>query len=344
MPLNEEKIKECEMRYSRERDRFQKMADIVYQKCCEIVYEKLTIRATVQRRVKTESSFVGKIRKKQDFTTAEEVFTGIKDLAGVRIATYLESDREKVVNEIKNFFGGGEGTEIVVKEKDEKDKHYRATHCQVFLLEEDLAGNNKNLKDTTCEIQVCSLLAHVFNEIEHDLQYKPNSGALSDSEKDLIDQLALLTKAGDTTIKLLLAARDQRLSEKTGEFEDVFDFVARMRNEFKGSAVFSGNAGQLYDELQSLNLKSLKQIREAICVDGEELANICQREYERLKEYDDKNCKNLLEDDSSDLLLVGLLSKKWEVILDRHPTGRGKGRPSRLVQIAKMYKDMSEEK
>lgn len=348
MPLSEDLIKESGERYSREHDRFQKMAEVVYQKCYDIVHKKLTVRATVQRRAKAPKSFIDKLRKEEHrhrYNTVEEVFNGISDLAGVRVATYLESDRQQVVEEIqKAFIGkGSEEPTIEVKDRDEHGRHYRATHCQVFLPDEDLTGINENLKGTTCEIQVCSLLAHVFNEIEHDLQYKPLSGDLSEPEREFIDQLGLLTKAGDLTIKRLLAETEERLSHRTGQFDDVYDFVARMRKELDVGIEFSGNAGQLYDELEALNIDSPETIRASICYDNKTVREVCQEEYDRLKAYDQQNHKDFLEDNSSDFLLAGVLRIKVDEILARHPMGRGKGRPSRLAQIAKMYKEMLEQ-
>lgn len=347
MPLTDADINECGERYLREYDRYQKMAEIAYQKCYDIVHKKLTVRATVQRRAKSQKSFVDKLRKSEyrnKFNSLDEVFSGISDLAGVRIATYLESDRQQVVDEITNSFVGKNDDVPVIEriDRNEKYRHYRATHCQVYLPEEDLSGTNENLKGTTCEIQVCSLLAHVFNEIEHDLQYKPLSGELSPSEKEFIDQLGSLTKAGDYTIKWLLAKTEERLSHRTGEFDDVYDFVVRMRKDFTYSKNFPSNAGQLYEELESLGLKSPEAIREAITNSDGDLNNICIEAFNELKEYEKQTNRILLEDESSDLLLVGLLKVKVDEILKRHPMGRGKGRPSRLALIAKSYKEMQE--
>ena len=321
------------------------MAEVVYQRCHDIVHKKLTVRATVQRRAKAPKSFIDKLRKDEHrnrYDSVDQVFVGISDLAGVRVATYLESDRQQVVEEIRKAFVGKDKEDPIIEQKDRdgQGRHYRATHCQVFLPDEDLTGSNENLRGTTCEIQVCSLLAHVFNEIEHDLQYKPLSGKLSEPEREFIDQLGLLTKAGDLTIKRLLAETEERLSHGTGEFDDVYDFVARMRKELDVGVDFSGNAGQLYDELEALSVNSPESIKDAVCYDKKSISEVCQEEYERLKEYDQENHKDFLEDESSDFLLAGILRNKVDDILARHPMGRGKGRPSRLAQIAKMYKEM----
>eukprot|EP01041_Mallomonas_annulata_P040611 gene40611-64544_t len=158
MPLTDVQIVECHERYLREFDRYSKMADTVYEKCLEIVQKKLTVRATVQRRAKNPKSFMEKLKKntiRQRFHSVDDVFSGISDLAGVRIATYLESDRNTVVEEIRKEFSGraAGAPEIDVKDAEGVGRHYKATHCQVFLLDDELAGANENLRGTTCEVQ-----------------------------------------------------------------------------------------------------------------------------------------------------------------------------------------------
>lgn len=348
MPLTEIMIDEASERYKREIDRYQKLSELVFQKCLDIVQKQLTIRATVQRRVKTPNSFKEKLKKpenKAKYNSVDEIFSKISDLAGVRILTYLESDREAVVNEITKVFIGksdSQTPDIDLKDRDGNGKHYRATHCQIYLPDEYLDGANDNLKGTTCEIQVCSLLAHVFNEIEHDLQYKPLNGVISTTEKELLDQLGLLTKAGDITIKSLLDAADSRLKDSSGEFADVHDFVVRVRDLLKFDNKFSKNAGQLYDELIQLNINTPEKITQQLAIMKGKVVNpeilsefTALQKYASEKEYDFE-----LEEGTSDILLIALLNKHYQQIISNHPTGRGHGRPSRLASIARAYGGM----
>ena len=86
------------------------------------------------------------------------------------------------MEEIKKLFNGPNGGPVDVDKKDSTGHFYRATHCQVALKAEDLLEPFDNLEGLTCEIQVCSMMAHVWNEIEHDIGYKP-TGELSDLER-----------------------------------------------------------------------------------------------------------------------------------------------------------------
>lgn len=341
--MNDKLIDETVKRYIREYDRYKKLADLVFSICQNIVQKNLTIRATVQHRAKSPASLAGKLRKTNKYKSVDSVFEGISDLAGVRIITYQEVDRAKVVNEIKQIFVGKfeEPIRIEVKDKNgDNGKYYKATHCQVALPSEYLI-DNFNLKNTTCEIQVCSLLSHVYNEIEHDLQYKPRTGNLSNEEKQLIDQLALITESGDAVIRKLLEATNDRLKKHKGEFVDVHDFTIRMGELLKVGESFSNNAGLLYDEFVRMKLNSPETIMSTLLNSGEDLIDTAIRQYEVFSQYiASKKINIAIDKNSSDLLLLLLLRKKASVILKDNTFIAENDRTLRLRRIAQLYQDM----
>lgn len=196
-----------------------------------------------------------------------------------------------------------------------------------------------------CEIQVCSLLSHVYNEIEHDLQYKPRTGNLSKDEKLLIDQLGLITKSGDITIQRLLEATNERLKLQEGEFVDVHDFTVRMGELLNIGELFANNAGLLYDEFLNLKLDSPETIISELLTKGETLIDVAKYEYDKLTQYIARRNINItIDKTSSDLLLLVLLRKKIITILKDHPVISENDRSSRLLRIAQIYKDMVSEK
>lgn len=339
MSLSEDQINECVTRYERERDRYEKLANIVYAQCLDIVNNKLTVRATVHRRTKDPRSLRNKITKNKDkYKNVDDFFLKISDLAGVRITAYRESDRAKIAAEIESRFEKDPTKDSIteIKDRTEPKRHYRATHCQIILKETHLDGQNENLRNTTCEIQVCSLLAHVFNEVEHDLQYKELNGSLSTTESLLLDQIGLLTKSGDTSIELLLQATEDRHKTANGEFADVFDFIARTRYF---SSRFSENSGPLYDILRELNIKTPDDLQQLILgIDKEKKIE----EFSNFLKMEQK--PNLFEPDTSDELLVCILPKIFDKIISKYPAGPGKGRPPRIGQFAYAYNRMIEYK
>jgi ppGpp synthetase/RelA/SpoT-type nucleotidyltranferase len=137
----------------------------VADECEREVIRANTLHAAVTARAKAPGKLRDKLQKKykevEALNTVEDALGRVTDLACVRISTCLEVDREKVVEAIKKLFDGPNGGAVHVEKKDQDGRFYRATHCQVALKAEDLVESFDNLEGITCEIQVCSLLAHV---------------------------------------------------------------------------------------------------------------------------------------------------------------------------------------
>ena len=348
MPLDEQVISEVVERYWREYDRYAKLAECVAEKCREMISADV-IRGTVQWRAKAADRLRMKLRKlsktpgeRDKLDTVDAAMSRVSDLAGIRVTTYVETDRSRVVEGIEKMFvgpGADGGVEVEVKDG---PRFYKATHCQVMLKDEDLVDPYQNLKGLSCEVQVCSLLAHVYNEIEHDLRYKPLSGRLSKKEEDLLDALGHITASGDTIVAQALQAVEERRTETEGEFEDVYDFVARTRSKFENTPSFPENAGQLYDECVALGLDSPRKIDEAL-LKGEYKAR-AKELVEKLVSFVATLPPGQLEIDaaSSDRLLVLLLERYGDRVRSRHPAGRGRGRGPRILSVEKRFQEMQE--
>lgn len=339
-------------RYRRERDRYLKLADRVEDICRTDICEASAIRAQVTSRVKTEKSFKGKLRRfsmsaEKNFACVDAIFEGIGDFAGVRIATYRNEDREAVVAAIQSAFCGPDGGEVLVDRKDKQSSDptnfYQAIHVQVSLKEGDRVGIYDNLEDVSCEIQVCTMMAHVWNEIEHDIGYKPD-GKPGDEERFLLRKLGETAREGDQTITRLLAEVSKRMESQEGPFRDVQDFVGRMAKAFEGID-FSRNAGQLYEVLTSLELTTPAAVRGAIWDDnGPSRARRTIEEFNAYLAAEDNGLQ--LDPMTSDLGLIILLGTRCDDVLNsyRGRVGAGRGRPTRLYSIAKRYQRWCKEK
>ena len=347
MAIPEGVIKDAVARYERERDRYLKLSARVADICRTEIVETNAIHAQVTARGKSLRSLEGKLRRfakrtDKEMLTVEAVFEQIGDLAAVRVATYRPEDQERIVEEIRKLFSGGQTADVLIEVKDKlKDGgFYRATHCQAALRDEELVGTYENLKGTSCEIQVCSMMAHVFNEVEHDIAYKPEGGGPQEAEKGLIEALGHLTRTGDKIITQLLAANELRLKEQTGDFNDAFDFVARLRKAFPGVDL-ARNSWQLFDELRLLELTSLDRLMQDI---GEERFNITEGKaiINAFNEYVGASSEFLLDGQSSDLILALLLDKHAGQIEENHPVGRGMGRPPRIRSIATRFNEFKQ--
>jgi ppGpp synthetase/RelA/SpoT-type nucleotidyltranferase len=348
--LGAEDIQAAVVRYERELDRYAKLSEAVYERCLEIV-DETGVRATVQRRTKSPQSLRKKLLRIQRrvppdprFRDVEGIFTHMGDLAGVRIATYLESDRARIVEELRTSFeflaGDAEHPNPDDKNKAGRAKHYRAVHCQVLLRAPALAGTYANLAGTACEIQVCSMLAHVWNEIEHDLGYKPETGTLSERELDCLDAFGQLARAGDVVIKTLLEANHERVADSESPFGSHIDFITRMQKHFPTATAFHQNAAQLFDVMLELGYDRPSKIQTELLG-----GNALQRSQELLKGLEihlqeTRDDVVAVDGATSDQLAVLLLDKKSKELIDLYPAGRGMGRPMRLVSLAKRFAAM----
>ncbi len=332
-------------RYRREQDRYAKLADMVAEKCRRLL-EANAILGTVDARAKSPESLERKLQtllagETPEELTPEGLLDRVSDLAGVRVKTYVEADRDKVVEDIRVAFDGpGEGGEVEVEVKADPSRNYRAIHCQVMLPPQDLAGRGANLEGTTCEIQVCSLLAHVWNEIEHNLVYKAANGEPSREELELLAALGNLTRRGDEVLNALIAATRRRLAQRTGEFTDTFDFVARMRDRFPMAHNFEMHALALLEELRAFGLTTPERIEAHLLHGDYQERSWALFEAFRAHQLRTGDWGVVLDPGSSDHLLVLLLEAKAPEVLRRHQRGKPRGRLPRIARLARRFVEM----
>ena len=348
MPISDAVILEAVARYDRERDRYLKLASRVADLCHGAIVEDNAIRAHITSRTKTLKSFEGKLRRfarraDKNFATIDDVFAQIGDFAGVRIATYRPEDEPRVAEAISSLFCGIDGGDIEIDLKNKLEpsagQFYRATHCQVHLTETDLIGNYENLRGASCEIQICSMMSHVWNEIEHDIGYKPEGEGPSETELGLLETLGHLTRAGDAVITRLLAANIARMTLQTGDFADVHDFAARLRPHFP-SADLSVNAGPAYEASSILNLTSADKIDHATAGAAFDIQKADASILEFNVYLENSGLSELgLNRGSADLALIALLRIGAPQIVDVLGQNGRPSRNGRLYALAQAYRE-----
>jgi ppGpp synthetase/RelA/SpoT-type nucleotidyltranferase len=314
--ISDDTIKRAVQRYVREYDRYLKLAARVADICRSEIVEGNAIRAQVTSRAKSPKSLEGKLRRfaasgKKQIPDPDSVFEQIRDLAAVRIATYEQRHEGHVVSLVCKRFLDHKGTspdpERKDKHRDDPGNFYRASHLEVFLKPADLVGTYANVADVPCEVQVCSMMAHVWNEVEHDLGYKPATGALSEQEHRFLTMLGNSVRMGDDTIQSLFAETERRQKEQGGAFTDVYDFVARLRGWFPG-VEFGRHAGGLFEALQPIRLVSPEGIQKLLEL-PEPMTEAGKVAVGRLVAGLAPDAKFQIDAGSSDLLLALLLPK-----------------------------------
>lgn len=348
MAIPEQVIENAVTRYEREQDRYLKLAVLVADLCRTNIVDRDAIRAQVTFRAKTPKSFAGKLRRfakdpNKSFSTVEEIFNGVGDFAGVRIATYQPEDEKQVVERVAQLFDGPNNSMVEIDRKDKlkqsTHQFYRATHCQVCLREEDLVGPYENLRGTGCEIQVCSMMAHVWNEIEHDIGYKPSGGSPHEGERGLLESLGHLTRSGDAIITRLLAANLERMAQGTGEFADVHEFVARLQPFFP-EADLTVNAGQAFALAQMLDLNSVPALQARLgagAFEPDQVRNMIEMFNTWLVGQD--SSEFVMNPASADLISISLLAASSELEQGEGRTSAygGAGRLSYLSRLIRQF-------
>ncbi len=126
----------------------------------------------ISSRVKDIQSLEKKIERKRLKGKVYKQLKDIKDIAGVRVIFYTESDRRKFIKRMQKEFDRS----LLIK-KTFKISGYRAVHAILSLGEERLKlSEYRAFKDLECEIQLSLILEHAWAEIEHGILYKENWG------------------------------------------------------------------------------------------------------------------------------------------------------------------------
>ncbi len=181
------------------------------------------------------------------------------------------------------------------------------------------------------------MMAHVWNEIEHDIGYKPEGEGPDEAERGLLEILGHLTRSGDVTITRLLAANTARMTIQTGDFEDVHDFVARLHPRFP-DADLSVNAGPAFDAAMLLGLSSVEKIDAASHGEALDVATARLRIKTFNAYLEEQGRPDLaLNIGSADLILIGLLKLGAAVFAASKSEETGQPRQGRLVSTARSY-------
>lgn len=357
MGLTRDIINDACNRFEREVDRYTKMTRTVEDMCLKHFHEDSALQANITARTKSQYSFRKKLTKimnnkeKNDWDTCDAVFRNLSDFSGVRIGLYSARDAESVDAGIKKIF---HVIDVDVKDKFKSSdptscRFYKATHYQIALKEEQIQGSRKlgNLGDLTCEIQVCTMMNHVWNEIEHDIGYKPR-GTISLEERQLLRRLGILTREGDEIIDALISenrrrsAREDSLDDPTALPEIIAEIFGLQRVTFRDTI------GSLADVLALLNINKISKLEKIIdsirtkkkIKDRRALWSLAQQDIKKFNTFLRKNGHDqfeLLPNNSADPALFLIYEELSTKILKKLPAGRGKGRPSKVRSLASRY-------
>lgn len=268
-PLNDSQIARLVLKYRRERDRYVKMASTVQQRL-QTALANHHIRAVVTSRAKDMSSLQTKLHNncaKLDFEKLMDEFCpDILDLAGARVMLYeFDKDAESVIRIINELFLIGDDPRHTKDLGLDSHRCYQARHRVASLRAEHLGGDAvDNLNGVVCEIQVVSLVKHIWNELEHDIKYKdPEHLGLPDEHQQAwLSVLWDTLHAAQTAAANLSTVTDNRRAQKRADgapIENAEELQLALGVILQRP--FSGNIQGLFELLQgteaSLSRRSL---------------------------------------------------------------------------------------
>jgi len=264
-------IDEFLSRYPREYDFFEQAAHLCMLRC-EAELRHSGVRAIVTARAKRQDSLKAKLAardKMHGYTSIDEIWRDIKDLAGVRIALYFPGDRDEVGRMLKSTFEVVAPPKVFPSRSDapkmkfeKRFAGYVATHYLVRLKPEQLPPDQVRYCDAAVEVQVASVLMHAWAEVEHDLIYKPLAGDASKEEYSILDELNGLVLTGEIALERLQSALRSRV--RTEPFQNHYELAAYLYDKAgQEGAVpepIMGRADRLFRFLQQANMLQPQQV------------------------------------------------------------------------------------
>ena len=249
--------------YNREFDYYAQAASLAHKKI-EAALVKRGIHAIVTSRAKGVERLREKLQRRQakrSYRDIKAIYTDIIDLAGVRIALYFPADKEKVNALIEELFVLARRPKIFPERRVPKNGKrfmgYSATHYLVKLRTRGSDSAEGRYANTKIEIQVASVLMHAWAEVEHDLEYKPGTGTLSEDESSILDEINGLVLSGELALERLQRAIQRRTARKDEEFRDQFDLASFLSQRAKKENWGNTNVGTV--DVLLLALKHLGQ-------------------------------------------------------------------------------------
>ncbi len=129
--------------------------------------------AQIECRTKTLDSFEEKVGR-EDKRGKYKAYTDLTDLTGIRIVTYLPTERDALIGHLRDAMMIDETNSRVVSDEIDPDRFgYQSTHLVLSYPPERLAlPEFKRFADMRAEIQVRTVLQHAWAAIDWKLRYK----------------------------------------------------------------------------------------------------------------------------------------------------------------------------
>lgn len=252
-------------------------------KVADVIKENLEQRNIQYNSVTSRGKGLESFTKKAKSEKYSDPISEIKDMAGIRVITYLESDVKKVADIIEDLFEIDWDNSLDQSKLLGSDRlGYRSVHYVTkFNKARCKLPEYKKYENLPFEIQVRSLLQHVWAEIEHDRNYKFSgklptelerrfylvAGVLECADREFVliaqeidkykHEISEELKKGDLNIDINTASLKEYLSNKFGKL---------IKEGILGKEFGTGDevAKEIVEELKLFGISKLDQLDKII--------------------------------------------------------------------------------
>jgi mutator protein MutT len=209
-PVSFKELEQFVRKFERVRPRYKRFAAKL-QSTLEEAARRVSPLAVVQARPKSIASFAEKILRKNKYI---DPLKEITDLCGARVITQLKSEAEALCGFIsENFLIDQSNSLDTLSRLRPGEFGYRSVHYVVQFDPKKTTGLPKTLLSLKAEIQVRTMLQHVWSDIGHDRLYKSGFKVPQIWEREAARVAASLENADDTFARVIAG-----LEEYNAEF------------------------------------------------------------------------------------------------------------------------------
>ena len=222
----------------------------------------------IKSRTKTLESLEGKIKRDDKIFVYKDPLREITDLVGIKLMLISLNDEDvvyKLLNKELSFYIDHENSVNKIKELYEQRKFgYLGRHIIVWYNDQmlkyanvDLKKEAKkyNLQNFRAEIQVKTLLQHVWSEIEHKVRYKAKE-YVSTERKRAFDRLAALTELTDSLFKDMLKREEQLADQIINAIVNEISIDIKNKTDIIKNNVKTSDASNCDIKLKNIEISS----------------------------------------------------------------------------------------
>jgi ppGpp synthetase/RelA/SpoT-type nucleotidyltranferase len=220
-------------KYKKQRPLYSSFATLIKDILKLLLKESGTKYQKLDPRAKTVKSLSRNLDSPNRYGDLNQIY----DLAGCRVIFYLESDKDLFAGKIYDEF------EILNEQLKYSEDSYNAKHI-IIKLKKQTRGVKyfSKYKHLKCEVQLTTVLDHVWSEIEHDIVYKPPQYLLKlfpndfdQIKKQFFDVMKNHIKPANQTFEFIL--KRFKSTESAAQIFNV-DFLSNLINSKSNNHIF----------------------------------------------------------------------------------------------------------